>query len=289
MKVKKAVIPAAGFGTRMLPASKAIPKEMLSLVDKPLIHYIVKEAVDAGIEDILIIISRGKSEIEDYFDRAPELEKQLSKPGKEKYLEMCREISSMANITYVRQPELLGLGHAVSFAKKFVGNEPFAVLLGDDIMDSTVPVTRQLIEAAEKYECSAVGVKAVDLKDIGKYCSLKVSPVEDKIFTMHDIVEKPRPEQVFSPYAILGRYVFTPKIMEMLETQTAGFGGEIQLTDSIKRLGEVEKVLAVDFEGKRYDAGNLKGYLEATVELALKHDEVGGWMKEFIKNTAQKI
>ncbi len=289
MKVRKAVIPAAGLGTRMLPATKTVPKEMLPMVDKPVIQYIIEEAVAAGIEDILIVTNRAKSAMDDYFDYYPELETRLLQAGKDHELTEVRRAADLANIFYVRQKETKGLGHAIWRAKRFVGDEPFAVLLGDDVMRSDEPVIGQLIRAAEKYDASAVGVQQVSLDAISKYCSLKVEPLEERIFRTTDMVEKPRPEQVFSNYAILGRYVLKPGIFDILENQAPGFGGEIQLTDGLQRLCQKEKMVAVDFVGRRYDTGNLKGFLEATIDFALDHPETGTWLRQFIKDKAGQL
>jgi len=289
MKVRKAVIPAAGLGTRMLPATKTIPKEMLPLVDKPVIQYIIEEAVASGIEDILIVTNRAKSAMDDYFDYHPELEERLLASGKEHEADLVRSSADLANIFYVRQKETRGLGHAVWRAKRFVGDEPFAVLLGDDVMLSEEPVLGQLIKAAEKYECSAVGTQAVADDKIGKYSSLKISTLENNIYRVHDMNEKPTPEQKFSNHAILGRYVLTPDIFEILENTAPGHGGEIQLTDGLKTLCQRQMMCAVDFVGKRYDTGNLKGFLEATIDYAMNHEETGEWLREFIKKKADSL
>lgn len=289
MNIKKAVIPAAGLGTRVLPASKAMPKEMLPIVDKPAIQYIVEEAVKSGIEDILIVTSRGKAIVEDHFDRSPELEDRLLKAGKTQQYEELRRIAELANITYVRQKETKGLGHAIWRAKRFVGDEPFAVLLGDDIMRSRTPVIGQLIAGAEKYGASCVGVQQVSTEAIGKYSSVKVEPLEDRVFQVSDMVEKPRPEEIFSNYAILGRYVLRPSIFDILENLKPGYAGEIQLTDGLKELCKRDKMVAVDFEGKRYDTGNLKGFLEATIDFSLAHPETGEWLKGFLKEKAGQL
>ncbi len=283
MKVKKAVIPAAGFGTRMLPAAKSVPKEMLCIAGKPAIHYIVKEAVDSGIEDILIIISRGKTAIEDYFDYSPELEQRLLNSGKVEIANELRAIADMANITFIRQKELSGLGSAVLHAKGFTGDEPFAVLLGDDIMRSKVPVTKQLIDKAEEGSCSCVGIKSVPLGDISKYCTLALDNVGDKLYEVKKLIEKPTPEQVLSNFAILGRYVLTSGIYPLLENSAPGFGGEIQLTDSLNELCKVERMLALDFDGTRFDSGNLRGYMEASIQLALDNPDVSEWLKSYMK------
>ena len=289
MKVRKAVIPAAGLGTRMLPATKTVPKEMLPLVDKPVIQYIIEEAVDAGIEDILIVTNRAKSAMDDCFDYYPELETRLNQAGKDKELAEVRRAADLANIFYVRQKETRGLGHAIWRAKRFVGDEPFAVLLGDDIMRARRPVIRQLMDAAEKYNSSAVGVQAVATEAISKYSSVKVAPLEERIFSVSGMNEKPTPEQMFSNYAILGRYVLTPDIFDILEGLKPGYGGEIQLTDGLKELCRVSNMVAVDFEGRRYDTGNLRGFLEATIDFALDHPETGAWLKSFLREKAKHL
>lgn len=288
MKVKKAVIPAAGWGTRMLPATKSIPKEMLTVVDKPIIQYNIEEIVAAGIEDILIITNRGKSAMEDYFDYYPEMEAHLERSGKTNELKLVRGTAELAHIHFVRQRETKGLGHAIWCARHFVGNEPFAVLLGDDLMKSEVPVTAQLVKAAEEYGAAVVGVQEVSPEAIAKYCTLKVSPVAERLYDVAQLIEKPSPEQVFSLFAILGRYVLTPEIFNILETLPAGHGGEIQLTDAINVLCGRERVMALDFVGRRHDTGNLRGYLEANIDFALSHPEVGGWMKDFLQKQAGK-
>ena len=283
MKIKKAVIPAAGLGTRMLPATKAIPKEMLPIIDKTAIQYIVEEAVASGIDDILIIISRGKWPIEDHFDSSFELEEKLKNSGKLHEAEVLRELSELADIQFLRQKEQKGLGHAIWCARRFTGNEPFAVMLGDDIMCGETPVTLQLIRAAEHYGGSAVAVREVSPEEIGRYCSLDVSPVADRVFDVHSLIEKPRPEQVMSLYAILGRYVLTPAIMPILENTPPGFGGEIQLTDGLNVLCKKERMLAVDFEGIRHDTGTPQGYLETIINVGLTHPETGAWLREYLK------
>ena len=289
MKVRKAVIPAAGLGTRMLPATKTVPKEMLPMVDKPVIQYIIEEAVASGIEDILIVTNRAKSAMDDYFDYYPELETRLNQAGKEKELFEVRRAADLANIFYVRQKETKGLGHAIWRAKRFVGNEPFAVLLGDDIMKAEVPVTRQLIDAAETHSASAVGVQYVPTEAISKYSSVKVTPLEGRVFRVSDMNEKPTPEQMLSNYAILGRYVLTPDIFDILENLTPGYGGEIQLTDGLKQLCRQAPMVAVDFEGRRYDTGNLRGFLEATIDFGLDHPQTGDWLAQFIRSKAKQL
>lgn len=289
MKVRKAVIPAAGLGTRMLPATKTVPKEMLPLVDKPAIQYLIEEAAAAGIEDILIVTNRAKSAMDDYFDYYPELETRLNQAGKDRELAEVRRAADLANIFYVRQKETRGLGHAIWRAKRFVGDEPFAVLLGDDIMRAEKPVTAQLIEVAERYNASTVGVQQVATAAISKYCSVKVETLEERVFRVSDVVEKPRLEQIFSNYAILGRYVLTSGIFDILENLKPGYGGEIQLTDGLGLLCKQEEMVAVDFEGKRYDTGNLKGFLEATIDFSLEHPETGEWLKKFIQEKAKEL
>ena len=290
MKVRKAIIPAAGLGTRLLPNTKSIPKEMLPLVDKPVIQYIVEEAVAAGIEKILIVTNRGKSPIEDYFDYAPDLEERLLADGKERDARIVREVADMADVYFVRQKETKGLGHAVWRARSFVNEEPFAVLLGDDIMLSETPVLRQLVTAAERNECSAVAVRQVPDELITKYSSVKLEEkLSERVYRISDMNEKPTLEEKLSDYAILGRYVLTPAIFDILEHTAPGRNNEIQLTDGMKELCRREKMCAVDFEGRRYDTGNLKGYLEAIIDFALKNDEAGDWLRQFILDKARSF
>lgn len=289
MKIRKAIIPAAGLGTRVLPASKAMPKEMLPIVDKPAIQYIVEEAVAAGIEDILIITNRGKEIIEDHFDYAYELEDKLQKSDKTKMLEDVRKSAELANIYFLRQKVTKGLGHAVLCARQFVGNEPFAVLYGDDVIISDDPVTGQLIRAYEEFGRGAVGVKEVPREDIYKYSSLKVEPQRDNIMLCTDMIEKPQPGQEMSLYSILGRCVLPPEIFDILETTKPGAGGEIQLTDAMVELARRDGVMAVDFVGKRYDMGNKFGMLQAICEVALKHPEVKDDFAEYIKQLSAKL
>lgn len=284
MKVRKAVIPAAGLGTRVLPASKACPKEMLNIVDKPAIQYIVEEAVNAGIEDILIITNRGKGIIEDHFDRAPELEERLLASGKKEMYDEVVAISNLANISFIRQKETKGLGHAVLCAESFVGNEPFAILYGDDVIMGEDPVCGQLCRAYEQFGKGVVGIKEVPEKDVQKYCSMKVEPIKDNLFAISDMVEKPTPEQVFSLYSILGRCVLPPEIFEILKRTPTGAGNEIQLTDAMRELAVSEGMIGVDFIGTRYDMGNKLGVMKAIVETALKHKEIGADFREYLKN-----
>ena len=288
MKVRKAIIPAAGLGTRLLPNTKSIPKEMLPLVDKPVIQYIVEEAVSAGIEEILIITNRGKSPIEDYFDYSPDLEERLIKDGKKDEADTVRAVADMADVFFLRQKETKGLGHAIWRAKSFVGDEPFAILLGDDIMLSEKPVLKQLVEAAEEHSCSAIAVREVPDELIVKYSSVKLEKkLSDRVFRIGDMNEKPTLEEKFSNYAILGRYVLTPAIFDILAHTAPGRNNEIQLTDGMKELCHIEPMCAVDFEGRRYDTGNLKGYLEAIIDFALKNEEAGDWLRDFIKEKAK--
>lgn len=290
MKVRKAIIPAAGLGTRLLPNTKSIPKEMLPLVDKPVLQYIVEEAVSAGVEEILIITNRGKSPIEDYFDYAPDLESRLLADGKEKEAGIIRAVADMADVYFVRQKETKGLGHAVWRAKSFVGNEPFAVLLGDDIMLSETPVLKQLVDAAEKYSCSAIAVREFPGEEICKYSSVKlVEQLSERVYRIGDMNEKPTMEERLSNYAIMGRYVLTPAIFDILEHTAPGRNNEIQLTDGMRRLCHEEPMCAVDFEGKRYDTGNLKGYLESIIDFALKNEEAGDWLRQFIIDKAEQL
>ncbi len=290
MKVRKAIIPAAGLGTRLLPNTKSIPKEMLPLVDKPVIQYIVEEAVSAGIEQILIITNRGKNPIEDYFDYAPDLEERLIADGKLCDARIVREVADMADVYFVRQKETKGLGHAVWRARSFVNEEPFAVLLGDDIMLSETPVLRQLVTAAEQNECSAVAVRQVPDELITKYSSVKLEEkLSERVYRISDMNEKPTLEEKLSDYAILGRYVLTPAIFDILENTPPGRNNEIQLTDGMRTLCHREKMCAVDFEGRRYDTGNLKGYLEAIIDFALKNEEAGDWLRRFIIDKAKSF
>lgn len=289
MKIKKAVIPAAGLGTRVLPATKSMPKEMLPIVDKPAIQYIVEEAVKSGIEDILIIVSRGKTTVEDHFDRSPELEKRLSDSGKNDVLENIINITQMANIVYVRQQEQKGLGHAILQAKSFVGNEPFAVLYGDDVIIGEDPVCAQLCRAFEEYGLGTVGIKEVSEEAIQKYSSMKTELIKDNIFSVTDMIEKPTKDKIMSLYSILGRCVLPPSIFEILENTPVGAGNEIQLTDAMKHLANTQGMIGVDFTGKRYDMGNKLGILQATVEVALNHSEIGPDFREYLKNISKSL
>ena len=290
MKITKAVIPAAGLGTRVLPATKSMPKEMLPIVDKPAIQYIVEEAVRSGITDILIITNRGKGLIEDHFDRVPELEAKLTSGGaqKEEILREVVDISHLANFYFVRQKETRGLGHAVSRARSFVGNEPFAVLYGDDVIIGEDPACGQLIRAYEEFGRPAAGVSAVPWADVSRYCSLKTTPIHDNYFFVDDMIEKPKKGQEFSNYSILGRVLLTPEIYDILAHTKPGAGGEIQLTDAMAEYARTRGgMTAVEFTGKHYDMGNKLKVVEAQVELALQHPEIGeefrAYLKEFCK------
>lgn len=290
MKITKAVIPAAGFGTRVLPATKNMPKEMFPIVDKPTIQYIVEEAVAAGITDILIITNRGKGLIEDHFDASPELEGLLKKGGKTEFLETVRNISNLANITFIRQKEMKGLGHAVLKAKSFVGNEPFAVLYGDGVIVSKTPAIKQLIDCYGEHGEGVVGVKLVDEKDIHKYGSLKVEHMHDNVFKCTDMKEKPQTkEEVLSLYSILDRCVLPAEIFDILENTKPGAGGEIQLTDAMREIAVNKGMTAVEFEGKRYDMGNKFGILQAQIEVGLAHPETSEQLKEYIKEIAKTL
>ena len=290
MKVKKAIIPAAGMGTRVLPASKAVPKEMLNIVDKPAIQYIVEEAFASGIEDVLIITNRGKGAIEDHFDHAFELESKLEgNESKKKIYDDVMQCSNFGNIYFIRQKETKGLGHAVLCAKSFVGNEPFAVLYGDDVILSETPVTKQLCDAYEKYGKGAVGVKEVPGKAITKYCSLAVDHIEDNCYDCTDMIEKPSEEEILSNYSILGRVVMPPEIFDILEETPLGAGNELQLTDAMKTLAQTKGVVAVDYEGTRYDMGNKFGILQANIEVGLKHPETQDELKDYIKEIAKDL
>ena len=290
MKVRKAIIPAAGMGTRVLPASKAVPKEMLNIVDKPAIQYIVEEAFASGIEEVLIITNRNKGAIEDHFDHAFELEAKLA--GNESKKNIYNDVVACANfgnIYFLRQKETKGLGHAVLCAKNFVGNEPFAVLYGDDVIISDVPVTKQLSDAYEKYGKGVVGVKEVPGMAITKYCSLKTEHIEDNCYKCTDMIEKPKPEEIMGNYSILGRVVLPPEIFDILEETPLGAGNELQLTDAMKTLAQTSGVVAVDYYGKRYDMGNKFGILEANIEVGLKHPETKDELKSFIKKLAETL
>ena len=287
-KVRKAVIPAAGLGTRFLPATKAQPKEMLPIVDKPTLQYIIEEAVASGIEEILIITGRNKKSIEDHFDKSVELELELEQKGKQEMLEMVRDIANMVNIHYIRQKEPKGLGHAIHCAKSFIGDEPFAILLGDDIVDNEIPCLKQLINAYDEYKTSILGVQEVAKEDTNKYGILDVKHIEDRVYKVKDMVEKPDVDKAPSNVAILGRYIITPAIFDILENQEPGKGGEIQLTDALKTLGKQEAIYAYNFEGRRYDVGDKFGFLEATIDFALKRDNLRDDLLNYMEEIVNK-
>ena len=286
-KVRKAVFPAAGLGTRFLPATKAQPKEMLPLVDKPIIQYGVEEAVAAGCDQIIIVTGRGKSAIEDHFDVSYELEKMLEERGKTDLLKIVRQISDLIHIAYVRQKEALGLGHAVLTARELVGDEPFAVLLADDVIDAEVPCLKQLMDVFDKTQCSVLATQVVEGPGISAYGVLEGKPVpgsNGKLYEVVSLVEKPRPEEAPSNLAVIGRYILTPTVFETLSDIKAGAGGELQLTDGLKQLLKKEKIYGYVFDGKRHDTGDKLGFLKATVEFALKRPDLGGPLRQYLKS-----
>ncbi len=289
MKVTKAIIPAGGLGTRVLPASKSVPKEMLQIVDKPAIQYIVEEAVAAGITDIMVITNRGKSVIEDHFDKSYELEQLLESKGKTEALEDIKKISELANICYIRQKEAKGLGHAILCAKTFSAGDPVAILYGDDVIIGEDPAIGQLCRAYEKYGCGVVGAKEVSEEAIQRYSSLAIENIEGNIYRVTDMIEKPSKDQIMSLFSILGRCVLPYDIFEILEHTAPGAGNEIQLTDAMKELALRDTMVAVDFTGKRYDMGNKLGIMEANCEVALKHPEIGEGFRQYILELAEKI
>jgi UTP--glucose-1-phosphate uridylyltransferase len=284
-KVRKVIFPAAGFGTRFLPATKVIPKEMLAVVDKPIIQYGVEEALAAGCDQLIVITAHGKSAIEDHFDISHELETALEKRGKTELLELSRGISNMVQISYVRQKEAKGLGHAVLMAKDLVDDEPFAVILPDDVIDAPVPCLRQMIDVFENLQCSILATEVVEGAAISSYGVLDGEPLPEnpRIIDVRGMVEKPKMADAPSKNAIIGRYILTPRIFELLESLTPGAGGELQLTDGIKGLLKTEKVFGYSFEGKRYDAGDKLGMLMATVDFALKRKDLGPAFREYLK------
>lgn len=290
MKIRKAVIPAAGLGTRVLPATKAMPKEMLPIVDKPAIQYIVEEAVAAGIEEILIVTGRGKEIMEDHFDRDPELEAALAKsPAKAPMLEQCLHIADLADIYFVRQKETKGLGHAILKARSFTGDEPFVVLYGDDVIMGEDPVAAQLIRAWEQYGKPCVGIKEVSPEAIRKYSSMKLDPLAGNLYNITDMVEKPAPGQEFSLFSILGRCLLTPAVYDILQHTAPGAGGEIQLTDAMAVLARSGGMTGVDFTGKRYDMGSKLGVMQAQVETALRHEEIGAEFRAYLKELVKTL
>ena len=285
-KIRKAVFPAAGLGTRFLPATKAQPKEMLPLVDKPIIQYVIEEAVASGLTSIIIVTGKGKNAIEDHFDVSYELERHLAARNQRDLLEQVQAISSMINVSYVRQGEQLGLGHAVLMAKDLVGDEPFAVMLGDDIIDSAVPCMRQMVNVFESYGGPVIGIQQVPKDEISAYGVIDGTPEGDsgRLYRIRDLVEKPKASDAPSDLAIIGRYILTPDIFEELERTPRGAGGEIQLTDGLRQLSRRRPLFGYHFEGVRHDAGNKLGFLKATVEFALKRDDLGGPFREYLKS-----
>lgn len=282
MRVRKAIIPAAGLGTRFLPATKAQPKEMLPIVDKPTIQYIIEEAVDSGIEEILIITGRNKRAIEDHFDRSIELEIALESKGKNDILSQIKDISNMVNIHYIRQKEPKGLGHAINCARSFVGSEPFAVLLGDDIVYNQYPCLKQLIDVYNEYKTTILGVQAVPEKEVHKYGIVEGKYIEDDVYKVKNLIEKPAQDVAPSNIAILGRYIITPEIFDILDNTKPGAGGEIQLTDALRELSSSQAMYAYNFKGKRYDVGNKLGFLQATLEFALRREDLKEDFKEYL-------
>lgn len=289
MRVRKAIIPAAGLGTRFLPATKAQPKEMLPIVDKPTIQYIIEEAVEAGIQDIIIVTGRNKRSIEDHFDRSIELELELEKGGKQEMLDMVKEISEMANIHYIRQKEPRGLGHAILAARHFIGDEPFAVLLGDDVVMAKQPCLGQMLDVFREYQTSILGVQTVAREVVDKYGIIAGKQVDDRVYKVTDMVEKPAVAEAPSNVAVLGRYIITPDIFRFLETQDEGCGGEIQLTDALKRLAKEQAMYAYDFKGHRYDVGTKSGFIQANIEFALRTEELREEMKDYLQRLHENM
>jgi UTP--glucose-1-phosphate uridylyltransferase len=288
MKVRKAIIPAAGLGTRFLPATKAMPKEMLPIVDKPTIQYIVEEAVDAGIEDIIIVTGKGKRAIEDHFDHSFELENNLIEKGKFQLLDEVQKSSKLVDIHYIRQKEPKGLGHAIWCARKFIGDEPFAVLLGDDIVKAEKPCLKQLIEQYERYNASILGVQTVTDREVSRYGIVDGSRISERFYNVKNLVEKPKQEEAPSNLAILGRYILSPKIFDILSKQEPGAGGEIQLTDAIAALNHYEAVYAYDFEGIRYDVGEKMGFIQTSIEFALEREDLRLQLLDYLSSVLDK-
>lgn len=290
-KVTKAIIPAAGLGTRMLPISRAVPKEVLPIVDKPAIHYLAEEAAKSGITDILIITNRDKNAIEEYFDYSPEYDSRLQKSGRSEEVERLHGVADFANIYFIRQKEPRGLGHAVLRARSFVGDDAFCVLYGDDVIMSEKPVCAQMIETYEKYGRPVVGVKRVPRPQISKYCSMKAAPISgsDNEFFVDDMIEKPREDQIMSDLAILGRVLFTPEIFDILEHTKPGAGGEIQLTDAMAEYAREKGVTALLFEGERFDMGSKAGFMKANITQCINHPDIGAEMRSFIKDFAKTL
>lgn len=289
MKIRKAVIPAAGFGTRFLPATKAVPKEMLPIVDKPTIQYIVEEAIAAGIEDLIIITSRGKDALVNHFDKAFELETVLERDGKEEMLRLVREVSDKINVHFIRQQEQKGLGHAVLYAESFIGNEPFAVMLGDDVVVSEKPCIGQLIEQYENKGATVLGVQKVGMENVSKYGIVDCEAAEGRLYKLNGMIEKPKAEDAPSDMAVLGRYIITPAIFDCLRKTPKGAGGEIQLTDALVMLSKSEPMYAYDFEGVRYDIGSKQGFLRATVDFALEREDLRREFAAYLKEKAKTL
>ena len=289
MNVRKAIIPAAGLGTRFLPATKAQPKEMLPIVDKPTIQYIIEEAVEAGIQDIIVVTGRNKRSIEDHFDRSIELELELEKGDKQEMLDMVREISEMANIHYIRQKEPRGLGHAILAAQHFIGDEPFAVLLGDDVVISKQPCLGQMLDVFKEYQTSILGVQTVAHEVVNKYGIIAGKQVDERVYKVNDMVEKPSVEEAPSNVAVLGRYIITPEIFRTLATPDVGKGGEIQLTEALKRLAKEQAMYAYDFKGHRYDVGSKVGFIQANIEFALRREELREEMEEYLSRLHENV
>ncbi|MGI2294930.1 UTP--glucose-1-phosphate uridylyltransferase GalU [Paenibacillus sp. GXUN7292] len=284
MKVRKAIIPAAGLGTRFLPATKAMPKEMLPIVDKPTIQYIVEEAIESGIEDIIIVTGKGKRAIEDHFDNSFELEQNLLEKGKLELLNEVQKSSKMVDIHYIRQKEAKGLGHAVWCARKFIGNEPFAVLLGDDIVQAEKPCLKQMIDQYDRYRSSIIGVQSVPYDEVSRYGIVAGKEIHERLYSVSNLVEKPKKEEAPTNIAIMGRYILSQKIFDILGNQKPGAGGEIQLTDAIAELNRSEAIYAYDFEGTRYDVGEKLGFIKTTLEFALQRDELREDLLEYLRD-----
>jgi UTP--glucose-1-phosphate uridylyltransferase len=283
MKIRKAVVTAAGWGTRFLPATKAQPKEMLPLVDKPMIQYVVEEAVASGIKQIIVVTALGKRAIEDHFDRSLELEHALNRKGDGDLLRKVRQISELADICYIRQKEQLGLGHAILVTRDLIGNEPFAIFLPDDIIEAKVPAMKQMLEIYNRYSSSVIAVEKVAHQDTSSYGIIAPKQVEERVYQVLTLVEKPKPEEAPSNLGIVGRYILTPEIFGMLEKTTPGAGGEIQLTDGLRLLLEKQKIYAYQFEGIRYDTGTPLGFLKASVEFALNRPDIGPKFREYLR------
>ena len=288
MKVRKAIIPAAGLGTRFLPATKAMPKEMLPIVDKPTIQYIIEEAIESGIEDIIIVTGKGKRSIEDHFDHSFELEQNLFEKGKFDLLEEVQKSSKLVDIHYIRQKEPKGLGHAIWCARKFIGNEPFAVLLGDDIVQAEKPCLQQMIEQYERYNASILGVQSVSEEEVSRYGIVDGNEMGDRFYSVNSLVEKPALEDAPSNLAIMGRYILNPLIFDILSEQPPGAGGEIQLTDAIAALNKYEAVYAYDFEGVRYDVGEKFGFIQTTIDFALQREDLRHKLLNYLSDVVEK-